>query len=75
MPTVHWHFPKGEGSIVPPLKTSQSKEQDVTLNTTEKSFSFEPACLVYPSLFFDLTVNMTVSLLLLTESKKKEMKA
>lgn len=70
MPTVHWHFPKGEGSIMPPPKKSQSKEQDVTLNTTKKLFSFEPACLVYPLLFFDLTVNMTASLLLLRGSKK-----
>jgi len=38
MPTVHWHFPNGEGSTMAPPKRSQSKEQDVTLNTTEKLF-------------------------------------
>lgn len=38
MPTVHWHFPKGEGSMTSSLKKPQSKEEDVTLNTSEKLF-------------------------------------
>lgn len=38
MPAVHWHFPKGEGSIRPPPKKSQFKEQEVTLNTNENLF-------------------------------------